>query len=106
MTLFQDRIAEAVHRIPRRRWATYGDVARIVGKPGAARAVAAAMIALDTDMPSWRVLKCGGVLPKVHGSGQRTAQDWDDIYWRNWLAEGLLSADRKLARPELHVETF
>jgi methylated-DNA-[protein]-cysteine S-methyltransferase len=39
MTPFERKVLTAVSRIPAGRVSTYGDIARIAGKPGAARAV-------------------------------------------------------------------
>jgi len=50
------------HRIPKGRVATYGLVARLAGRPGAARTVGWALSALpdDADVPWWRVLNAAG----------------------------------------------
>jgi methylated-DNA-[protein]-cysteine S-methyltransferase len=42
-TLFQRRVWAATRAIPRGKTRTYGDIARLVGSPGAARAVGQAM---------------------------------------------------------------
>jgi methylated-DNA-protein-cysteine methyltransferase related protein len=56
------RIYRVVRRIPRGRVATYGVVARLAGRPGAARTVGWALSALpdEGDVPWWRVLNAAG----------------------------------------------
>lgn len=56
------RIYRVVRHIPRGRVATYGVVARLAGRPGAARTVGWALSALadDTDVPWWRVVNAAG----------------------------------------------
>jgi methylated-DNA-protein-cysteine methyltransferase-like protein len=51
-----------VRRIPAGRVATYGVVARLAGRPGAARTVGWALSALpvDADVPWWRVINAAG----------------------------------------------
>src|SRR5438094_4931299 len=59
---FYHRIYRIVRHIPRGRVATYGLVARLAGRPGAARTVGWALSALpeDSDVPWWRVLNAAG----------------------------------------------
>jgi methylated-DNA-protein-cysteine methyltransferase-like protein len=54
---FYRRIYRVVRHIPKGRVATYGVVARLAGRPGAARTVGWALSALpdDNDVPWWRV---------------------------------------------------
>ena len=56
------RIYRVVSRIPSGRVASYGVVARLVGRPGAARTVGWALSALpvDSDVPWWRVINAAG----------------------------------------------
>jgi O-6-methylguanine DNA methyltransferase len=62
-TEFARRVLAAVRRIPRGRVATYGDVARLAGRPGAARAVGHVMrTCRSTDVPCHRVIAAGGRL--------------------------------------------
>ena len=52
-----------VRRIPRGRVATYGDVAALAGRPGAARAVGNIMRGCNRpDVPCHRVIAAGGRL--------------------------------------------
>jgi methylated-DNA-protein-cysteine methyltransferase related protein len=59
---FYHRIYRVVRHIPKGRVATYGLVARLAGRPGAARTVGWALSALpeDADVPWWRVLNAAG----------------------------------------------
>jgi methylated-DNA-protein-cysteine methyltransferase-like protein len=56
------RIYRVVRHIPKGRVATYGVIARLAGRPGAARTVGWALSALpdDADVPWWRVLNAAG----------------------------------------------
>jgi methylated-DNA-protein-cysteine methyltransferase-like protein len=59
---FYHRIYRVVRHIPKGRVASYGVVARLAGRPGAARTVGWALSALrdDADVPWWRVLNASG----------------------------------------------
>jgi len=59
---FYHRIYRIVRHIPKGRVATYGIVARLAGRPGAARTVGWALSALseDDDVPWWRVINAAG----------------------------------------------
>ena len=60
---FSRRVLAVVSRIPPGRVATYGDVARLAGKPGAARAVGNVMAhATRPGIPYHRVIAAGGLL--------------------------------------------
>ena len=45
---------------------TYGEVAREVGRPGAARAVGQVMADSDNELPWWRVVAANGRLVPQH----------------------------------------
>ncbi|HWZ29080.1 MAG TPA: MGMT family protein [Gemmatimonadales bacterium] len=62
MNPFYHRIYRVVRHIPKGRVATYGVVARLAGRPGAARQVGWALSALpeDSDVPWWRVINAAG----------------------------------------------
>ena len=63
MTPFERRVLTIVSRIPVGRVTTYGDVARMAGKPGAARAVGNIMQqATRPGLPYHRVIAAGGAL--------------------------------------------
>jgi methylated-DNA-protein-cysteine methyltransferase-like protein len=64
MTLFQEQIHKAVQKIPKGKVATYGQIARLAGRPKAARAVGMCM-SCNTDTkktPCHRVVGSTGVL--------------------------------------------
>src|SRR5258707_5232462 len=59
---FYHRIYRVVGKIPKGRVVTYGVVARLAGRPGAARTVGWALSALpeENDVPWWRVINAAG----------------------------------------------
>lgn len=60
---FRARVLSVVRRIPVGRVTTYGDVARLAGAPGAARAVGTVMRNCgDPRVPCHRVIAAGGGL--------------------------------------------
>jgi AraC family transcriptional regulator of adaptative response/methylated-DNA-[protein]-cysteine methyltransferase len=63
-TAFQQRVWEALRRIPAGTTATYADIARAIGRPKAVRAVAAACAAnpLAVAVPCHRVVRGDGAL--------------------------------------------
>ncbi len=63
MTPFEKKVLLIVSRIPAGRVTTYGDVARLAGKPRAARAVGNIMRTADRPgLPYHRVIAAGGRL--------------------------------------------
>ena len=63
MTPFERKVLTVVSRIPVGRVATYGDVARLAGRPGAARAVGNIMRQGNHPaLPYHRVVAAGGRL--------------------------------------------
>jgi O-6-methylguanine DNA methyltransferase len=68
-TPFVRRVLSVVSRIPAGRVATYGDVARLAGRPRAARAVGTIMrTATRRGLPYHRVIAAGGALGGYGGS--------------------------------------
>jgi methylated-DNA-protein-cysteine methyltransferase-like protein len=69
-----DRIYAVVRRIPRGRVATYGQVARLAGRPGHARQVGYALAALevDSEVPWHRVVNARGRI-SLRGDGHAAA---------------------------------
>jgi O-6-methylguanine DNA methyltransferase len=66
---FRAAVLDVVRRIPSGRVTTYGDVARLAGRPGAARAVGRVMADASTPgLPYHRVVRAGGALGG-YGSG-------------------------------------
>jgi len=61
-TSLYEQIYEVVRRIPAGRVATYGQIARLVGKPRAARAVGWAMRATPAGVPWQRVINSRGTI--------------------------------------------
>src|SRR5947207_7107899 len=60
---FSHRVLSVVRRIPPGRVATYGDIARLAGRPRAARAVGNIMrTCTRPDVPCHRVVAAGGRL--------------------------------------------
>ena len=63
MTPFERKVLTIVSRVPVGRVVTYGDVARLAGRPGAARAVGNIMQRADRPgLPYHRVIAAGGRL--------------------------------------------
>ena len=78
------RLRETVWRIPRGRGATYGEVARAAGYPGAARQVAWALHHSKGGIPWHRVLGAGGHirLPGHAGLEQRARLESEGVAFR------------------------
>lgn len=72
-TAFQERVWQALHRIPPGATASYADVARHIGRPEAARAVARACAAnrLAVAIPCHRVVRTDGGLGGYRWGVQR-----------------------------------
>ena len=69
MTAFAMRVLTLVRRIPAGRVATYGDIARLAGRPGAARAVGNVMRDCGArDVPCHRVVAATGRLGGYGGA--------------------------------------
>ena len=72
---FRARVLAAVRSIPRGRVATYGDIAVLVGAPGAARAVGNVMRGCsDPSVPCHRVIAAAGGLGGYGGYLERKRQ--------------------------------
>lgn len=68
-TDFAARVLTAVRRVPPGRVATYGDIARLAGRPRAWRAVGTIMrTCADTRVPCHRVVASGGRLGGYGGN--------------------------------------
>ena len=82
---FYDQIYEAVRRIPPGNVASYGQIARLLGKPRAARSVGWALHNLPegSDVPWHRVINAQGIISlDAHGFGgavQRTMLEDEGI---------------------------
>ena len=63
MTPFARRVMHLLRKVPHGRVVTYGDLARLAGRPGAARAVGNIMRdASEPGLPYHRVIAAGGRL--------------------------------------------
>jgi methylated-DNA-protein-cysteine methyltransferase-like protein len=88
-TDIDQRVWQVVALIPPGRVATYGDVARLAGLPGAARRVGRALRDLpeDTRIPWHRVLNASGRISLPPGSAshrrQRQRLEAEGIQFRN-----------------------
>ena len=80
-TPFQAAVYEAVRRIPTGTVASYGEVARLIGRPRSARAVGKAMAdnPLPVIIPCHRVVGADGSLIGYSGEG--------GVYAKKWLLE-------------------
>jgi len=68
MSLFAERVRKIVREIPRGQTLSYGEVAKMAGNPGAARAVGTIMKNnTDTNVPCHRVIKADGSLGAYNG---------------------------------------
>jgi O-6-methylguanine DNA methyltransferase len=76
VTEFERRVHAVVQRVPRGRVVTYGDVALLVGRPGAARAVGNVMRCNpDTNKtPCHRVVRSDGHVGGYGGSEKEAAK--------------------------------
>jgi methylated-DNA-protein-cysteine methyltransferase-like protein len=79
-----EQLRRIICRIPKGRVATYGDVARAAGYPGAARQVAWALHNAKGGIPWHRVLGAGGHirLPGAAGLEQRTRLQAEGVAFR------------------------
>jgi len=84
LSSFDVRVYEAVRRIPVGGTATYGEVAAIVGSPGAARAVGGAM----SRCPLFPAVPCHRVV--------RASDGWSGWGGNDRLKRRLLEAERSL----------
>ncbi len=92
---FVTRVLGVVRRIPAGKVVTYGDVARLAGRPGAARAVGAIMSrATIPGLPYHRVVAAGGSLGGYGGVESLKA----DLL----RAEGLTVRGRRIRRFDEH----
>jgi methylated-DNA-[protein]-cysteine S-methyltransferase len=67
---FADRVRDAVRQIPRGETRSYGEVARAIGHPGAARAVGTVMKGnYDTTVPCHRVVRSDGKIGDYNRGG-------------------------------------
>ena len=89
MTEFESAVYEAVKRIPEGKVSTYGQIAKLAGYPGAARAVGNALHRNpdETNVPCHRVVNASGGLAGSFGFGGPYEQK------RRLMAEGVYVMD-------------
>ena len=88
---FSSRVLAVVRRIPVGRVATYGDVARLAGRPRAARAVGNIMRGCRRpDVPCHRVIAAGGRLGGYGGN--------EGLKRSLLVAEGILVSQARVRR--------
>lgn len=69
---FADRVRDAVRQIPKGETRSYGEVARVIGYPGAARAVGTVMKNnYDPTVPCHRVVRADGKIGDYNRGGER-----------------------------------
>ena len=103
---FPGRLRDVVAAIPRGQVATYGQVAALAGRPGAARAVGRFLAGLPgDDLPWHRVIASSGGIARSPGRN-----GGDDEQARRLRAEGVavdargrVELDRFLWRPRMRV---
>lgn len=67
---FADRVRDAVRQIPKGETRSYGEVATVIGHPGAARAVGTIMKNnFDPTVPCHRVIRADGALGAYNRGG-------------------------------------
>lgn len=71
VSFFAEKVYDAVCKIPKGKVATYGQIAAIIGRPGAARAVGNALHVnpFAPDVPCHRVVSSDGSLAANFGCG-------------------------------------
>ncbi|MSU74573.1 MGMT family protein [Candidatus Kaiserbacteria bacterium] len=70
---FAERVRDAVRQIPRGKTRSYGEVAKAIGYPGAARAVGSVMKNnYDPRVPCHRVIRADGKIGDYNRGGERT----------------------------------
>ncbi len=68
---FQEKVYEVVKKIPKGKVLTYGEVAKKIGKPGAARAVGTVLSKnYDPKIPCHRVIRSDGKIGNYNKGGQ------------------------------------
>lgn len=90
---FRERVLTVVRAIPKGQVWTYGEVARSVGSPGAARAVGTVMKAnFDSSVPCHRVVRADLRAGEYNRVGGETAKI------KKLLAEGILFVGKRAVR--------
>lgn len=87
-----DELRRVIRKIPKGKVATYGEVARAAGFPGAARQAAWALRGSDGKLPWHRVLAAGGRIALSGSAGleQRVRLESEGVQFRGgrvWMAQ-------------------
>ncbi len=70
---FADLVRDAVRQIPKGETRSYGEVAKAIGRPGAARAVGTVMSSnFDKTVPCHRVIRSDGKIGAYNRGGPAT----------------------------------
>lgn len=73
---FAERVRAAVRQIPKGETRTYGEVARAIGHPGAARAVGTVMKNnYDSTVPCHRVVRSDGKIGDYNRGGKERKEE-------------------------------
>jgi O-6-methylguanine DNA methyltransferase len=83
MTMFTRSVLDAVDRIPPGKVMSYGDVAELVDRPGASRAVGAVMARYGGEVPWHRVLHADGSCAAHQSDRQLALLREEDVPIRN-----------------------
>lgn len=71
-TSFSERVRDAVRQIPKGETRSYGEVAKAIGYPGAARAIGTVMKNnYDPTVPCHRVIRSDGKVGDYNRGGER-----------------------------------
>lgn len=71
-TTFADLVRDAVRQIPKGETRSYGEVAKAIGRPGAARAVGTVMKNnYDKTVPCHRVIRSDGKIGAYNRGGEK-----------------------------------
>lgn len=74
-TTFADLVRDAVRQIPKGETRSYGEVARAIGRPGAARAVGTVMKNnYDPTVPCHRVVRSDGTIGAYNRGGPQAKE--------------------------------
>jgi methylated-DNA-protein-cysteine methyltransferase related protein len=86
---FAAAVLAAVATVPEGRVATYGGIAALAGRPGAARAVGSVLAVHGEDVPAHRVVTASG----------RLVPGWEAEQAARLRAEGVRIASGRVAEP-------
>lgn len=102
-------VLRVVRRIPRGRVATYGEVAELAGRPGAARAVGRVLSTLDgrlaREVPWQRVVNASGGISRRPGEGPRTQRERLEAEGVRFRGGGRVDLERHHWRKAASVST-